>query len=516
MAEIIGENQPDINLTKDEITLQVKSDNFVAPISGTSNLKLSAIPDEGYEWRFQNAKFDISFTFRESVFDGSNEIQVGGNVFNCHSNAVYALNRNYYFSKFYVASHNTTLDRVEISARHFGTDYNFSNLFSGITTFGQIQGTNPVENLQVGISVWKRSGNNVTELLAEHSAPVQGGENITSFQIQDDLHPFTSFNAPGIYQATVSEAQNHVLHYKIALYDIYGTPPSPKELSYSDNLYAIRGGSRFENQLFFSNFLMNYIVPEQGGTLFYGFNREGTLIQENYTYWFNSGSGDNYAVKAEVTFKDGSSTIGLVENFAGNGKTVYIIPTGIRNGNIEAISAAAGRSLDEVVKVFFYLQTQFGGIPVASLGQTTVVEREFNEKYFLFETSISGAEVVRFTGQNSQAFEVSKERYREMGIPSRYWERRKIGTRTILAQEQFSCNTGLVSLDNLYRYLDILFSEKVWEINYLDNVRIPIAIEPGSVVIKTDNKSGEYLYQFSFNYAVAYEESSMGLINNFF
>lgn len=519
MALLVTESLPSENYTKDELIVEATSEFFIPPVVCSGSLTLGSNPSDGSTWRLRSALIDITLTWKTSVSDSGKQCLIGANVLASHTNAVAWLNSNFFFSRYYRAQLDAANNQVDFTARNLGSNHNFDVEFfeaSG-TTLVQTLGTSGTNNLQVALTVWQKDGNSRVAVVSDHIAPVIGSNNSVRFYIEEDLHPYTRFVAPDIMQDTVSEAANHVFAYDIGVADVFGSPPEPRALRFYGPYYAIRGGSRFENQQLFGNFFTEYMIQELNGSLSYYSRRKATLEQEIYTYWYNSSVGNNYAVRAIITFKDGTTYNGLGNTFSGTGRTVWIIPSGIANTNVDALCVLAEKSLSDVLSVFFQLEEQFSGNYVAPLGMVIVQEDVFNQRYFMFESSAGGCEILRFTGETTEGLELTKAEYEALDIPTRYWERRRMKNRVIEAVQFYECSTGLLTEEELYAYIDILFSQEVYELSYEGgNYRFPITISPGSFVLKRDKRDGEYLYGFSFRYTRAYSEKSMGLINNFF
>ena len=519
MANLVEESLPNENFSRDELIVKATSEFFLPAVVASGSIKLGTNPSDGDSWRLRSPLIDVTLTWKTAISDSGKQCLIGASTLSSHTNAVAWLNSNYYFSKHYIAVLDGANDRVNFSARKFGSSYNFeAGFFSGSgTTFTQAAGTNGTNNLQVALSVWQKDGNARIEAVTEHIAPVSPELNLLEFFIHEDLHPFTKFIAPGINQTTVTEADSHVFVYDIGVADVFGSPPEPRAIRFEGPFYAIRGGSRFENQNLFGNFFALYMLQELNGTLSYYLTRKVTLEQEIYTYWYNSSVGNNYSVRAIITFKDGSTYNGIGQTFSGTGRTVWIIPSGIANTNVAALCVLAGKNTSDVRSVIFQLEEQVSGNFVAPLGTVIVQEDVFNQRYFMFESSAGGCEILRFTGETAEGFEISKAEYETLQIPSRYWERRTVKNRVIEAVQFYECSTGLLTEEELYAYIDILFSQEVWELSYEGGrYRYPIKITPGSFVVKTDKKDGNYFYAFSFQYTRAYAEKQMGLMNNFY
>jgi hypothetical protein len=519
MANLVEENLPSENYSGDELRVKATSEFYIAAETASGSIKLGANPSDGSSWRLRSPLIDITLTWKTIVSDSGKQCLIGANTLASHTNAAAWLNSNYYFSKHYVADLDGANDQVIFTARKIGSSYNFeSSFFAGSgTTFTQDDGDNGTNNLQIALSIWRKDGNDRVESVTEHIAPVSPDENLVEFFIHEDLHPYTSFVAPGINQTTVTEAASHVFVYDIGVADVFGSPPEPNAIRFEGPFYAIRGGSRFENQNSFGNFFALYMVQELNGILSYYIARKATLEQEIYTYWYNSSVGNNYAVRAIITFKDDSTINGIGQTFSGTGRTVWIIPSGIANTNVAALCSSVERSLSDVRSVIFQLEEEVSGSFVAPLGMVIVQEDVFNQRYFMFESSAGGCEILRFTGETAEGFEISKAEYETLQIPSRYWERRTVKNRVIEAVQFYECSTGLLTEEELYAYIDILFSQEVWELSYEGGrYRFPIKITPGSFVLKTDKKDGNYFYAFSFQYTRAYAEKQMGLMNNFY
>jgi hypothetical protein len=519
MALLVTGSLPSENYSKDELIVEATAEFYIPPVIASGSLTLGSNPSDGNTWRLRSALIDITLTWKTTVFDSGRQCLIGGSILASHINAVAWLNANFFFSRYYVAQLDGANNQIDFVARNLGSNQNFdSEFFEGSgTTLVQTSGTSGTNNLQVALTVWQKDGNARVAVVSDHIAPINGDENLVQFYIEEILHPFTKFVAPAIMQNTVSEAANQVFVYDIGVADVFGSPPEPRALRFYGPYYAIRGGSRFENQQLFGNFFADYMIQELNGTLSYSLGRDATLEQELYTYWYNSSVGNNYAVRAIITFKDATTYNGLGATFSGTGRTVWIIPSGIANTNVSALCIAAGKNLSDVAQVAFQLEEQVSGNFVAPLGLVRVQEDIFNQRYFMFESSAGGCEIVRFTGETSEGLEISKAEYEALDVPTRYWERRRMKSRVLEAVQVYECATGLLTYEKLVAYLDILFSQEVWEISYEGgNYRFPITISPGSFVLKRDKRDGEYFYGFAFKYTRAYSEKSMGLINNFF
>jgi hypothetical protein len=521
MANFIEESLDSIHYSKDELWIECSSDLHSSPVLQSGWVKLVSLPTDGLVWRFLCPKSDFSFTWKTTVLNPASEVQIGATLTDCYINVRNWLNTNYFFLRNWTAAFDATNTRVNFSARFFGDQFNFdpSMFDSANTLFDQTEGTLPAMNLQVGLMIFSKEDGARKKVIAEHVAPIFSEENLVKFRIDEDLHPFTKFDAPAINQSTATAALNHVFEYDLAVYDLSGSPPLPGLAVFENSLFVVRGGSRFENWNLWGNFLTGYMIPENNGILRRSLSREATKLQELYTYWFDSSVGNNYTLKAQIKLTSGTILTSALLNFSGPGKRVWILPTGISNTNIEEICASNGYSVDEVDEVYFNIETQFGGALIANASMLKLVPSNFGEKYFLFENSAGGADVIRLYGASSEGIEVSKEKYRQLDIPDRYWERRKDGSRTIEFKEVYSISSGPISLEDLRNYLDIIVSNNVWQIvneNSIYGYRYPINIQEGSFAIREISGNGQYLYSMSFNYSRAYQERSNGQLNNFF
>lgn len=517
MATIITDSNRDNHFSKDEILVRIESSLYDTPVNSFTTLKLASNPSDGYKWNIVFSKGSLTIYFVDTVTNPVSEVLIGANTAATHANAVALLNASYLIAKYFEVEYNAVSDRVEFRAKEPGSDYDLDlDSIEAGTTKTQEPGSGQVNNLQAGLIVFKKEGNDRTDVIAEYAAPVTNDSETVDFYIQDALHSQTSFVAPDEEADEPFLCDGHVIDYELAFFDISGSPPVQSLLGFSGTLRAVRGGSRFENDLAFGNTLMNYLISEQGGALLYSFIRRATLDQELYTYWYNSGSGSNVKVSVLVRYKDGDNVTGDLYNLTAVGKEVYGLPCGFGNCDIESIVTDDDHEMSDVDYAQFLLKDQFTSINIASLGKVFLEPSVFGERFFMFESSAGGCEVVRFTGGSNESIEITKEKYRQMGIPERYWERRKDGSRLIEYRERFNAKSGMLNKDEFELYLDILRSELCWEISYVDGERWPIEIEPGTFRVKEDNRDGAYFYYVEFAYSRSYEEQSMGLKNNYF
>lgn len=505
--------------SRDELRFDVQSDLFVAPTAATGWIKLNGTPADGDTWLFKSAKGSFLITWKTVVTQAGRQVSIGSDEFFSHQNAVTFLNNHYLFSRYWIAAYDGPNFRISITARSYGIDYALTDsVLAAPATSEFTAGTNPVVNLQVGLIIRPRSDANVVgDIVFEAAAPIPGDTNAAFFYLDRALHALTEFNPPGIMQDEVEEAPGHMARYDLSLYDVSGVPPEQSLLSKTTNRIIVRGGSRVENYSLYNNFLMDFLVGDQNGVLHNTIGRFATEKQELYTYWFNAHGNDSFQVFYTIQFNDGTSPITvLVDTFSAALHTVHIIPAGIANTSVLEALEAADKAIESVVAVYFSLKLQFSGALIANLSTVYPEATQFGEKYFLFENSYGGAEVVRLTGAHSEGVEVSKEVYRKLNIPSQYWQRRKIASRKLHYRQMYKCSTGLRTWEQILGLIDLVISENVWEIVYEDSVRFPIEIQPGTFTLRQFNRDGQHFYSFSFEYGRAYEEQSTGLNNNFF
>ncbi len=505
--------------SRDELKFDVRSDMFVPPFLATGWIKLNGVPADGAQWKFISPKGSFTLTWKSAVFLANSQVLIGADEFFCHQNAVAFLNNHYLFNRYWVADYDGPNFRISITPRSYGTDFAFTDsVFTAPTTSNFAPGSNPINNLQVGIILRKRSDSNEEgDIFFESTSPITGDTNSTFFRLERALHSLTEFTPPGIVQTEVSEATGHMARYDIALYDVFGAPPVQSPLSKTTNRIIVRGGSRVENYTLWENFLTDFLVGDQNGVLHNTTVRYATPIQELYTYWLNGWGNDSFQLFYTIAFNDGTpAATFLVDTFTAALHTVQILPCGIRNTEVMEQLEIMDKTIDDVASIFFGLRTQFTGALVANIGVIYPEESKYGEKYFLFENSYSGAEVVRLTGTHSEGIEVSKEVYRKLDIPERHWKRRKIASRKLHYRQVYKCSTGLRTWEQMLNLIDLVLSENVWEIDYTTSVRIPIEIEPGTFTLRQFNRDGQHFFGFSFEYARAYEDESTGLLNNFF
>lgn len=518
MASIVG-IIPSPHYTKDELRINVQSGMFVPAITYAGNLKLSALPSDGHVWSFQSPKGSFTLTWKTAASLSGSQLTIGANVLACHTAVVAWLNSHYTFSKHWVATFNPASNSVDIVGRSFGTDYNFSaDGFDAPTVYTATLGTNPVNNLQVGIVLRKRTDDNEeSDIFFEAIAPIAGNENSAFFYLQDPLNDLTEFSAPDLGQTAPAKASGHLLRYDVGLYDISGVPPQRSLMDKTTNRIAIRGGSRFENSGAFGNFLSNYIVSENSGVLHLRLGKKCTENQILYAYWFNSVAGNNYQVKATLEFNGDQDPVTVnMYTFAAQQYEVWMLPMGIGLSQITSKLDELDLEIGDLQLISFNLHEQFTGALIANLFQVTPDDEYFGDKYFLFENSAGGAEILKFSGTHTEGIEVKKELYQKLNIPSRYWERRKLTSKTLSFRQKYTASTGLLTWEELLVALDLVVSDNVWEDVYSENERYPIEISEGSFTMRSFNRDGQHLFAFEFEYARAYAERSNGLLNNYY
>ncbi len=507
-------------------------------------VKLGAIPSDGYQWKFIWPGGSILFTWKTSPTNAWNEILIGATAEDCLSNAMATLNLNYYFVKSFIVFVDGSPDQIRIKAKEIGSQFWAQRLGDGSTTVtldilesdedsGII--TAHKLNYQVGLSLYKFvngliDGESITKVLfSEHIAPVIIiQENITEidiqFDIQNPLHSLTKFTPPDPMQIGGKIATGHCIKFIPAVYEIYGNPPAVNEFEFKENTYVLRGGSRQENQDAWDDYLQEYVIGEIQGVLTYSLADEVTLYQEQYKYWFNTLDNLYISVEQTLVFKDNTSYNASRALFNCPINEVVIFPVGLFQTSLDivGICTSLDKTIDDIVSYSLSLVEFYSETPKASFGNYKIVPSKFGEKYFLSETSIGGAEVFRCTGENSQSIEISKTEYNQFSVPEVYWKRKNVSQKLIEFSELYDCSTGNLSLSEVYRYINLILSENVWEIvrdnfyNGLNGYRYSIKIEPGTFLITKDKNDGEYLYGFSFRYRRSYTEHSAGLLNNSF
>lgn len=529
-----------------------------APKNYLQRVRLNAAPPDDYTWIFQWPGGKVAF-FWKNVPSANNHIQIQPTIAECIEAAVDKFNANYYFSKDFVASVFVIGVNIyfQIKAKILGAQYCGLPISTGAVIESSPitiihYNLSPLEqnqklNHQVGILLYSAQPGLNTEgadtniLVSEHIAPVLPASEVINvldlvYDIQNPLHSLTSFKPANICQDTIIRADGHSARVTPAAYEIYGQLPVASDIEYFDDVIALRGGSRFENHNhgmdpIGDDFVEDYIKTVKKGVLNYSNFAEVTLRQEQYRYWFNY--HDTIAIKVNLTivFKPEEESVGVISgpiySFQANKYDVLIIPVGIGwLSYAQTLIESASRDINDIDYYYLTVYEFYTSEFLANLGYFRITQSVFGEKYFLFENSAGGGEILRFTGEKSYSVEISKKEYEKMHLPwdpinYQYWQQQTKAQQLVGYSELYECSTGNLTRQQVQHYIDILISENVYEIIYFDDqgnnlegYRYAIIIEPGSFRITNDRRDGEYIYNLSFKYRRAYNERSTGLVNN--
>jgi hypothetical protein len=522
-------------------------------------IRLNSIPPDGHKWIFQWPSGRFEFVWKSIAVNLWEDIQIQGTIIDCLESAMATFRRNYYTAKDFNATViNSPEDLLKIKAKTVGPQFYAQALQDDTyTTVVHNAILNPPGdpyklNHQAGILLFRYvqnlnlEGTDTKILLSEHIAPVARTSEIIEdceilFELQDPLHSLTEFKPADRWQFNIIRADGHTAAVQPAVFQIAGSIPKAERLVYFPDIIALRGGSRFENHNAYDpshgtppidfDFITFYLKVEKKGVLNYSNINDVTLIQEQYRYWFNYFDTMVIKVNLTIVFKPEEESVGVISgpayNFETNQYDVLIIPCGIQQiPNFGDLIDAASRSLEDVDYYYLTIREFYTDEFKAEIGDFRIIESVFGEKYFFFENSAGGGEVLRFTGEKAYDVEITKSEYNKMlnpwGSPiHKPFQQRTKAQKTVKYSEIYECSTGNLTRDRILYYLDLLISENVWEIIYTDDqgnnlegYRYQVLIQPGTFRITTDKRDGVHIYNLSFKYRRANDELSIGLFNN--
>lgn len=307
------------------------------------------------------------------------------------------------------------------------------------------------------------------------------------------------------------QATDGVVKYKIKLEEYYGADLSaPQDEANSEFFYAMKGGIdpiRFRNYDFYDDYLSNrWFLTHQPRT---------KLVHKEHPEWLYIPTLKYYASGVEngliltIYFDDGTETTLDYPNSSYNSLRgdKHFVPVGYTQLALETYEV-----VDKTIikwKVEFKHTESFIVPPDPPVKDTLtedfIFELDFSNqswdvRYFLFENSLGGMDVVATRGKAKEKANFSRQisSHAEGLTPTLHQHREN--NFNVQSQEETSVNIGWLDLDQRIWLQDLFLSGNVWEIDIPNQLFIPVRLTSSNFQISEDDNPLQSV-SFSFVYS---------------
>ncbi len=519
MALTLNNIIPAVGLVKNPIVAELETDNYEisAGSKATGELDFSgggAAANDSFILSWPKEGISITFLFVAGAPDDTGTqipAYPGGVISDWIDNDVipnmelnYLLVRDFVFSR--------SGDKVVFSSIETGAEFSLSITdsvpnMSTSTTAGTDRSVR--DNFKVKLDIYvELNYNDGAFTLAAELDLVPDDDNLTFFHFQNVLWSVlnkvaisNNRNLPSHNQSTVTIAEGSFIRYFLRYSEFFGDPPEYQKLNQEDPDWAYLGGLDFMD-FPGTDYFATWLPANKRFLSWRDTTRIVTLVQQEFLNYLIYKSGTTtLKLKVKMFYSDDTdSTETAKTKTPVIWKEAYLFPAGYAQLDLDSLKTA-GKT---ILKYQLWLLDQADAIISEVITYKIDRENRENERFFIYQNSLSGNDTLRCTGILEQSINVKRQISER--IQDTYWTDNPVNDGQFINelnkyQDNYTISTGYKdNVQAIIRMKELLISPAIREIR--DGKLVPVMIIKNSFVLAEDDN---HEFALAFEYVDAFD-----------
>jgi hypothetical protein len=493
-----------------EMLLQLQTDNRYSTAGSKATLTFTFTGIDttvGHGFALAWGVEVISFVLAAAPDDSGEQITVatGGQSVDAWM-AIFAadLMQNYYLRRDFDCAVDTVLDKITLTAKENGVDYNLTISSASLTNvaLAAVACVDPVvrENYELLCLADILEGA-TWEFLNEDRIPPDA-TGLVEFDLHDLFGPelAAEHTWPEIAETYYAKRANHIKQYQLFYAELYENSVN-KLTAYANSVYAILGSFDYKMMAAlngvaysFMDFIVTYksfltwqptsktINTTQPEKLFYLVFNDITTLELHIKVYYddNTDSGDCLL-----------ETVTPVARYE-----VYEFMVGYSQINFSDLDPGYNPGDKTVIKYDIWLEDDADNVQSQTRTFTLETKTFRNERIYLFRNSFGAMDTLRATGRKTQLNEYDRLLLERNHVGFSLQEQYQVLERSV-----FTINSGWLTFSQRNWLRELLLSREAYEI--IGGYKFPIIISDDKREFRDDDA---YLYSLEINYKYAFKD----------